>query len=403
MGFWHKISSWARQNPDRSVPAALLLLIAVVAGLLIWNARPPSGAVPPYGALAQPDAPAIEIRGVKGGNLTISRRALASWQEFGAKQMMGPKKLPAEVEELLGSQDSQLLMSSVTEFCRTRKEMLLETPRSNQASSSLQAGCTAVETSAAQEKSQAYMQLLALAEVKRKGLQLKASDLVKKDYSGLLKRSTGEVSLASALEASGLTFSDLDQKAQMVAAMSELQQQSAPALPDRGQVEEFYQSHLSDYGRPAQAVLAAWLFDSKAKAQAASEALKADSSAKIEGSEQTPTKWISASMLPASQRGLIEGPVGGVSDPMEAKEEGASDSIIGWRVVLVKQTRPSLAAPALSEIFDKVDNDLQAKLAYSAQLSLRKILVRRWADQSYCDAAISDQAQLTECSKGSEG
>lgn len=352
MDFLRKKLSWAKENPDLSLPLALILLVALCLGgyfLLIKQGSP-------YQGLQDPDR--VEIRASsKGGEISLTRQDIRALQELDLRSAAGWEAPPGG--------DPELFKKSIIEFCAQVEE-----------GSETQAACRAlVDERVANQRRESLLYLWAYLGL---GNKLSKQEKARIYEAGMIdyRRLTRAGSNQQALEKIGLSPRSAQAILVGQTVFERKVQKAVDPSPSQAELLKFYQRFRFRYATQPVIRLQAASFASRAKAEEALGRTRAGASWSSISRLDSPTVALAPADLPpgVGQR-LLDLPL---KTPVLIYEKGV------WSVGRATRITPAKPPPGFNSIKDRVKKDW---LSYNIGRAERRIsdqLYRRFNQSSRC-------------------
>ena len=350
-----------------AAPAAFFVLAAAVAGC---------GSSLPSGSVAT----------VAGNPITL--RAYKHWMYLAAKEQVAQAAAQ-------GLKEPVIISSDPTDFTSCVKQIRAGLPTLRSASeASLQSDCKSVFT---QDTTQVMQFLIEgywfQAEAHKLGVR--APNLVKDFDKYLKKQWPTKAALASYLKSTGQTRDDLLFEYRVESLFVKLLKRYEKPVT-KAAVASYYAAHKSSYGTPESRDLHLLLTKTRAKAQAAYDALKSGQSwatvadrysstaaGKVDGgllTNVTPNQEEAA-----VNQAIFASPVGKVVGPIKG--------IFGYYVIEVTKVTPAVQEP-LSKVAATIKTTIEQQEQSLAQAKVSALAKKAWQKQTTCATAY----QVVECS-----
>lgn len=219
-------------------------------------------------------------------------------------------------------------------------------------------------------------QFWALAQLQQDGKKLdpRMVDAAETALISSLKENTGSSNLDEVLRRTGLSMSDIKQRARAQAAFSQMLP-PLPAPPSRAQLRRAYQKLKKELATPPQGSAVVWKYYQRSQAQAAERVLRSGGQPSGEPSlDVDGISYNDAVSMPPPWGEFIMRPAG-----VFLAKCGK-----GWCAGKVAKPVPAKPAPSLVRIAPLLSNNMIQQERLQQERDLRAKLSKRWASKSSC-------------------
>lgn len=353
MDFLRQKLSWAKENPDLSLPVALIVVVALGIGAYLLLGSGGS----PYPGLKDPEKPAITVSAGKS-RLTLTRQDMRALQEAELRGISG-WKAPA-------GGDPELFKRSIVEFCAEVED-----------GSDTQAACRSlVNTTAAQQKREGILYLWSYIALGRK---LSGSDKGRIYNAGMInyKRLAGASSDSKALNKLGLSRSAAQAVLVGKSVFEQKVSRSVDTSPSEAELRRFYEQFKFRYASQPEIKFQAMSFPSRQRAEGALSRLgDGQSWSEVAPLEFKPVLIAPGDLPPGVGERLMSLPL---KTPVLFKEKGV------WSVGRATWRKPAGAPPAFTAVRQRVKKDFISYQVSRSEKRLAERLYRQFSRSSRCE------------------